>query len=110
MGETDAQVHENEIRWHHAGVTVGSGFAASAWLVGSARELCSGLCLPEKADALEAVSPLQEPGPSDRLWHHRGRLQDCVHTKAQMLGDVVDDRGWASHRGPPCGLVEWRLE
>ena len=32
MGETDAQGHENEIRWHHPGVTVGSGFAASAWL------------------------------------------------------------------------------
>jgi len=36
--------------------------------------------------------------------------QDCVHPKAQMLGDVVDERGWASHLGPTCGLVEWRLE
>jgi len=32
-GAPDAPGQENDIRWQHAGVTVGSGFAASGWLV-----------------------------------------------------------------------------
>ena len=44
-------------------------------------------------------SALASPRPPARWYVHKGsNVQECV-----------DDRRWASHLGPPCDLVQWRL-
>ncbi len=93
MGETDAQTLENTVRWDHACLTISVDVAASVRAVGQGQGLCSSLRLPAQADALDALSALSQPVPSDRLWHHQRRLQNGFHAAVEAFRHGVDERG-----------------
>jgi len=86
MGAPEAPVYAHAIRWHHAGMTVGSGWAASAWRGRAARAGCAGRGLPQK--------------PTPWMPEHHGRSQGLPIDSGRTAAAGTMGR---PERAPPTG-------
>lgn len=87
-------------------MTVRLGAAAVSGAPWPGHALQASLSLHQNAPAVDALSALPAPAVTSRVWQDGGRVQGRLDAAAQTLGNVVDDGGWASDRGPACDSVE----
>jgi hypothetical protein len=105
-GPGDAPCAQDQGRWGRTRAEVGVGVASASGPVWPGQALPSSVSFHQNAHAVDAFPQLSAPAMAPRGWNHGGRLQGRLYAAPQTLGNVVDDRGWASDPGPTRDPVE----